>query len=308
VRRVVGAIGRTFITVGILILLFVAYQLWGTGIYTAREQNKLEQQFNEVLASNGNGSPTPTSTTTPSSAPTTTTTTEPAPPPPPVGDALAQIRIPKIGVDSIVVNGVSRDDLRKGPGHYPDTPLPGQEGNSAIAGHRTTYGAPFGDLDQLAPGDLILIRTVQGTFRYRVTEQLVVSPSAIEVIDPTPKSASDPSKGYKATLTLTTCNPKYSAAQRLVIKADLEANQVALPPSPGIGNSSNTLADGLSGEEGSKLPTLLSGLIVALIGLLWWLYFHRHPRWTTWIIGAIPFVIALFVFYSFLERVLPANY
>jgi sortase A len=311
VRRVVGAIGRTFITVGILILLFVAYQLWGTGIYTAREQNNLEQQFNAALRSEGQGSTTTTSTTgpaTPGSTPSTTTTTAPAPPPPPEGDAIARIRIPKISVDSIVVNGVTRDDLRKGPGHYPDTPLPGQLGNSAIAGHRTTYGAPFGDLDQLAPGDLILIRTLQGTFRYRVTEQLVVSPNAIEVIDPTPVSTTDPSKGFKATLTLTTCNPKFSAAQRLVIKADLAPNQTALPPSRGLGKTTALTDEGLSGEEGSKLPTVLSGLIVLLIGLLWWWFFHRHPRWTTWLIGAVPFAVALFFFYSFLERVLPANY
>lgn len=312
-RRVVGAIGRTFITVGILILLFVAYQLWGTGIYTAREQDKLSQQFNAALQADGQDSPTTTSTSLPVPAvpgPTasTTTTTEPAPPAPPEGEAIARIKIPKIGVDSIVVNGVTRDDLRKGPGHYPDTPLPGQLGNSAIAGHRTTYGAPFGDLDQLVPGDVIQVRTLQGSFRYAMTEQLIVSPNAIEVIDPVPVSATDPSKGFRATLTLTTCNPKFSAAQRLVIHAELAPNQTALPASLGPGKTTTLTEEGLSGEEGSKLPMILSGLIVLLIGLLWWFFFHRHPRWTTWIIGAIPFVVALFFFYSFLERVLPANY
>ena len=310
-RRVVGAIGRTFITIGILILLFVAYQLWGTGIYTARQQDQLEQQFNAKLAVSGDNAPTPTTATTtlpgPSGPTATTTTTEPAPPPPPEGDAIARIRIAKIGVDTIVVNGVTRDDLRKGPGHYPDTPLPGQEGNSAIAGHRTTYGAPFGNLDQLAPDDLIEVRTLQGSFRYRVTEQFIVAPSEISVIEPTPKVPDDTSTGFVATLTLTTCNPKYSAAQRLIIKAELEADQVALPAPKNV-VSARITEEGLSGEEGSKLPTLLSGLIVLIIGALWWLFFHRHPRWTTWIIGAIPFSLALFVFYSFLERVLPANY
>ncbi|MCJ7670998.1 MAG: hypothetical protein MUP67_02995, partial [Acidimicrobiia bacterium] len=109
--------------------------------------------------------------------------------------------------------------------------------------------------------------------------------------------------------TLTTCNPKYSAAQRLIIKADLELkpDQVALP-APKRSVSPTITEEGLSGEEGSKLPTLLSALIVLLIGALWWLFFHRHPRWTTWIVGAIPFAIALFIFFSYLERVLPANY
>jgi sortase A len=313
VRRVVGVIGRVFITSGVLILLFVAYQLWGTGIYTAREQSALEKEFDASLATGGQEAPTTSSTSTATTLPgtppssTTTSTTEPPPPPPPEGDAVAHIEIPKIGVDSIVVNGVTRDDLRKGPGHYPDTPLPGQQGNSAIAGHRTTYGAPFGNLDQLSEGDLIQVRTLQGNFKYRVREQLVVKPADVAVIDPTPADPDHPDKGYLATLTLTTCNPKYSAAQRLVIHADLEPDQVALP-APSVVRNVTLTKEGLSGEEGSKLPAVIAGLIAAAIGALWWLFFHRHPRWTTWIIGAIPFAIALFAFYSFLERVLPANY
>lgn len=305
-RRVVGAIGRTFITVGVLILLFVAYQLWGTGIYSARAQVQLEQQFKEALRSGTRTTPPPTTATVPS-APTTTTTLASAPLPPPAGEAVAQIRIPKIGVDSIVVNGVTRDDLRKGPGHYPDTPLPGQEGNAAIAGHRTTYGAPFADLDQLAPDDLIEVRTAQGSFRYRVTEQLIVSPSDVGVIDPVPKSPGDPDTSFAATLTLTTCNPKYSAEQRLVVKAELEAGQIAYQ-APVLDRTPKLTEEGLSGEKSSTLPAIIGGLIVALIGALWWLLFHRHPRWTTWVIGAIPFAVALFFFYSYLERLLPSNY
>ncbi len=314
-RRVVGAIGRVFITAGILILLFVAYQLWGTGLYAAREQDQLEQQFNTALAredarpsSSATSSSTTSTTVTgvpPSS--TTTTTSAPSPPPPPDGEAVARIEIPEIGVDSIVVNGVTRDDLRKGPGHYPDTPLPGQEGNAAIAGHRTTYGAPFGDLDQLAEGDLIQVRTLQGNFKYRVSEQLIVRPSDVAVILPTPVDPDDPSKGFEPTLTLTTCNPKYSAAQRLVIKAALEDGDEAFAASKLARNVTIT-EEGLSGEEGSKLPAAIAGAIAAIIGLLWWLLFHRHPRWTSWFIGAIPFAVALFFFYSYLERVLPANY
>ena len=292
-RRVVGAVGRVFITAGILILLFVAYQLWGTGLYTAREQDRLEQQFDAAVVRADDGS--------------TTTTTEPPPPPPPEGEAVARIQIPKIGVDSIVVNGVSRDDLRKGPGHYPDTPLPGQEGNAAIAGHRTTYGAPFGDLDQLSEGDLIRVRTLQGNFEYRVREQLIVRPSDVAVIEPTPVDPNDSSEGFEPTLTLTTCNPKYSAAQRLVIKADLEDGEDAFP-APKIVQDATITEEGLSGEEGSKLPAAIAGAIAAIIGLLWWLLFHRHPRWTSWFIGAIPFAVALFFFYSYLERVLPATY
>jgi sortase A len=313
VRRVVGAIGRVFITVGVLILLFVAYQLWGTGLYTAREQNQLEQEFNSALAREGEDAPTTSSSTTTTTIPgtppssTTTTTSQPPPPPPPEGDAVARLQIDKIGVDVIVVNGVNRDDLRKGPGHYPETPLPGQQGNSAIAGHRTTYGAPFSNLDQLAEGDIIQARTLQGNFRYRVSGQEIVAPSDISVIDPTPVNAEVPEDGYLATLTLTTCNPKYSAAQRLVIHAELTDEFVPLP-APAAVEDSKITEEALSGEESSKLPAVIAGLIAALIGALWWLLFHRHPRWTTWLIGAIPFAVALFFFYSFIERLLPANY
>ena len=218
---------------------------------------------------------------------------------PPTGDAVARIQIPKIGLDNIVVNGVDRDDLRKGPGHYPATPLPGQRGNSAIAGHRTTYGAPFGDLDQLSTGDEIRLRTLQGFFTYRMYQQLIVDPSDVAVLDP------DPAR--PATLTLTTCNPKYSAAQRLVVKAVLDS-PAPLPPPAGLPRHAKLAETGLSGDSGSKLPTFIAGIIAALVGGLWWLGYHRHPRWTSWFVGVIPFAVALFFFYSYLERVLPANY
>lgn len=306
-RRVMAALGRTFITVGILILLFVGYQLWGTSIYTAREQNALEQDFETTLAREGVPAPTSTTIGVPGE---TSETDEPAllaPTIPAEGDPVARIKIPKIGVDSIVVNGVSRNDLRKGPGLYPETALPGQAGNAAIAGHRTTYGAPFGDLDQLVVGDLVQVQTLYGVFRFRVTEQLIVAPSDVGVIDPKPVDPNTPSKGLIPQVTLTTCNPKYSAAQRLIVKADLEPDQVALP-APTTRGTTQISEEGLSGESGSVGPAALAGLIAALIGLAWWLFFHRHPSWATWIVGAVPFAVTLFFFYSFLERVLPANY
>jgi sortase A len=281
-RRVAAAIGRTLITVGVLILLFVAYQLWGTGIYTSQQQSNLRNQFNAALRKARAQPPT---------------TTELSPPLPPTGDAVASIQIPKMGLNDIVVNGIGTEDLRKGPGHYPATPLPGQVGNSAIAGHRTTYGAPFGNLDQLSSGDVIRLRTLQGSFTYRVYRQLIVDPSDVAVLD------ADPAR--PATLTLTTCNPKYSAAQRLVVKAALDG-PTPLPDPPGLtGKLTDT---GLSGDSGSLVPTFIAALIAAVVGGLWWLAFHRHPRWTNWFVGAIPFAVALFFFYTYLERLLPANY
>jgi len=317
VRHVISGIGKVLVTLGILILLFVAYQLWGTGIYTARAQNQLEQDFQSQLDQIGvtptsipSRTPGSTTVTTPSSTPTTvpvvTTLPPVSAPDPSAGDVLAHLVIPKIGVDSYVVEGTADGDLRKGPGHYPATPLPGQVGNSGIAGHRTTYGAPFGELDSLEVGDAIQVTTVQGSFQYEVTEKSVVSPGTTEVLDP-------PDQPGLAVLTLTTCHPKYSAQERLVIRAELLVPTGGQPlPStvdPGDPKVRDAdLADSLSGDSGPILPTIIAGLVLALVGALWWLLFHRHPRWTTWFIGVVPFAITLSVFYYLLERALPANY
>ena len=295
-RRVVAATGRVLVAVGILILLLVAYQLWGTGIYEARQQSKLKSEFARSLEHQ----PATTTTTTGAPAASTTTTTTL---PPPSGDAIAILRIPKIGVDSAVVQGIERPDLRKGPGHYPLTPLPGQLGNAAIAGHRTTYGAPFYRLDELVKGDDISIRTAAGTYHYAVTGQLIVPPTDVSVLDATPD----------ATLTLTTCNPRYSARQRLVVHATLVADKSPPPapaPPPAVVQraAARISSAGLSGEGESRLLTLWWGLAAAAVGGLWWLVFHRHPRYTTWLVGVVPFLLVLFFFYSHLDRLLPANY
>jgi sortase A len=129
------------------------------------------------------------------------------------GDALTRIVIPTIKVDTVVVEGTGASALRAGAGHYPNTPLPGEEGNVAIAGHRTTYGKPFANLDRLNPGDEIVLQTPIGHHVYKVSRPpFVVSNTDFTVISQTP--------GH--TLTLTTCHPKGSASQRLVIKADME--------------------------------------------------------------------------------------
>ena len=302
-RTVIGAVGRVLITVGLLILLFVAYQLWGTGIYEARAQSDLESQFNRDLARQGSQSTTTTSGATSTTAPTATTAPPALSPAPADGDPVGVIKIDKIGVDKVVVEGTSVPDLRKGPGHYTGSPLPGQLGNAAIAGHRTTYGAPFGDLDQLAKGDRITVRTLTGTWDYvLVDDPFAVNPDQIEVLDPT----IDPATGQPlATLTLTTCEPKYQATERLVVKAQITSSQTALP---GPDRKKLVLDAGLSGGDASRAPVLIWGLIAAAVGALWWFLFHRYPRWTTWFAGVIPFLVVLFVFYTYLERVLPNNY
>ncbi len=151
---------------------FVAYQLWGTGLQTAAAQRDLDARFSALIAETPAMSIADTPTTTTAVSPTTTvaspastttvvensttTTTTVAPAIWPadagiaIGDPIARIEMPAIGTDHIVVAGVGVDELQQGPGHFPDTPLPGQLGNAAIAGHRTTYGQPFHDVDRLA--------------------------------------------------------------------------------------------------------------------------------------------------------------
>jgi len=125
------------------------------------------------------------------------------------GDAIARISMPAIGVAEYVVEGTDLGSLRKGPGHYPETPLPGEPGTTAIAGHRTTYGAPFRDIDDLDPGDRIVVDMSDGRFVYRVEGTRIVDDQDLSVLD---------AVGHKR-LMLSACHPLYSAAQRIIVYA-----------------------------------------------------------------------------------------
>jgi sortase A len=133
------------------------------------------------------------------------------------GDALTRIKIPRINVDVVVVEGTTASALRAGAGHYPNTPLPCEQGNVAIAGHRTTYGKPFHNLDLLRPGDDVILETPVGSCTYKVAKNpYPVSPNDGSVVLPTPEPS----------LTLTTCHPKGSAKQRLIVRATLQGAPV----------------------------------------------------------------------------------
>ncbi len=144
-----------------------------------------------------------------------------------IGDSLTRIVIPDIKVDVVVVEGTTASALRAGAGHYADTPLPCEVGNVAIAGHRTTYGRPFHNVDQLKVGQEITLETPIGSCTYEIDQEpFEVSPSQLEVVANTPD---------EAMLTLTTCHPKGSARQRLIVKATLVRSDV--PPANGGANA-----------------------------------------------------------------------
>jgi sortase A len=202
-RTVVRGIGQTLITAGLIILLFVVYELWWTGFTTKRDQhrllNTLRQQWarGEVIAD------------------------------PPLGSGIAILRIPRFGPHYlfVIVQGTSTADLIEGPGHYPGTAMPGKVGNFAVAGHRTTYLHPFYNLNQLKPGDPIVIETARTWFTYTVEDiprtaaryQEIVSPSDIDVAYPVPDQPDAALPATQRVLTFTSCNPRYSAAQRIVV-------------------------------------------------------------------------------------------
>ena len=130
------------------------------------------------------------------------------------GDPMGRIVIPAIGVSDVFVQGTGSGDLRKGPGHYPATPLPGERGTVAIAGHRTTYGAPFRNVDKLDRGDRIELRMPYARFTYRVERTKIVPPTELSVTDRVDHDR----------LVLSACHPLYSAAQRIIVFARLDAS------------------------------------------------------------------------------------
>ena len=297
-RRVLGAVGRASISAGILILLCVAYQLWGTGVAEARAQDRLRADFRadvERRPQRGGGGPPP-----PPEATTTTATPARASP---EGEAIAILRIPRIDLEKAVVEGVSVEALKRGPGHYPGTPLPGNPGNAAIAGHRTTYGAPFLRLDELRPGDRIEVTTRDADATYEVTGSRVVNPTQNEVLEPTPDNR----------LTLTTCHPRYSAAERLIVTARLLDEPVMAPPDtpgdtpPPQGQVAALSTEDLSGEPVPRWPAAAWGGLAAAIWSITAFAARRWRRFAAYAIGAPVFLVVLFVFFENVARLLPAN-
>jgi sortase A len=277
--RVTGIAGKTLVISGLLVLGLVVYQLWGTGIQTAQAQSDLSSQFNKSRAALV--AVTPSSAATVESATTSTavaTTIGPGEPtiapttiavePPRIdlstikeGDPIGRIVIPQIGVDKMMVAGVARDDLKKGPGHFPGTALPGQSGNAAIAGHRTTFGAPFRDIDQLRPKDRFTVETLAGIYTYEVFEEP-------QVIDPTDVEQVIGSSPF-AQLTLMACHPPYSARERIIVRAVLvpEESAPVSQVTPNVYSNDDGVSDnGAAFDEDTADQPATASTIVGLDG------------------------------------------
>jgi sortase A len=204
VRRVVGLAGELLITLGVLLLLFAAWQLWWTDVAADRDQTRIVQALERDFADGHSAAGADAGI-------------------PDVGDdgAFAVVRIPRFGTDYArpVLEGTERPVLALGVGHYVGTAGPGQVGNFAVAGHRTTYGRPFHDVDRLADGDRVVVETAAQVYVYEVTSREIVRPSEVGVIAPVPDEPdATPSERL---ITLTSCHPKYSATQRFVVHGRL---------------------------------------------------------------------------------------
>jgi sortase A len=226
-RTFARGLGQLLITLGVVILLFVVYELWFTGFYTQAQQRKLTQQIENSWRHGG------------------LDISQVRIGHVPIGSGIAILRIPRFGrhYHMAVVEGTNYDDLQKGPGHYPGTALPGQVGNFSVAGHRTTYLHPFYDINALKPGDKIVLETKAMWFTYTVENiprvkayphipyQEIVDPTDVKVAYAVPDQA-DPNRAPRLKLlTFTSCNPRYYAAQRIVVHALLTQ---ALPKGPGV--------------------------------------------------------------------------
>jgi LPXTG-site transpeptidase (sortase) family protein len=277
--------------VGAVAILFVIWQLWGTSISQHHEQLQLQSTFEAAVHSHH--SPPPTA-----SGPALIAADQ-AVPTPAEGTPVAEIEIPTIGLNEYVVSGTAESDLAKGPGHYIGTAAPGQAGNVAIAGHRTTNGAPFNRLGQLAIGNEIYLTTASGERLTYVVSQAprAVSPSDVEVLDNFGDNR----------ITLTTCNPEYSSAQRLIVVGELKQ------PKPPVATKATPRAYKIVNSKTASWDWALLPVAVLEAGVLMLLGLS-NSRFSTWFGGfGRWFILAplwgagLYVLFGTLTMLLPAT-
>ena len=199
IRTAVRGLGELFITAGIVVLLFVAYQVVWTNYEAHRAADRVADDIRDDWTQ------PPRGTTGPAATPATT------------GEGFAFLHIPRLGTrwSVPVVEGVALPDLARGVGHYPKTAGPGDVGNFAVAGHRATNGEPFAALDKVRKGDVVVAETRDSWFTYVVDRTRIVAPDAVWVLDPVPgRPSATPTRPL---LTLTTCNPRWASYERLIV-------------------------------------------------------------------------------------------
>jgi sortase A len=214
-RNAMRRAGWVMISLGVFTLYFLVYQLVGTNAITSKAQDELRRELTEQYSAAGK------------QPGATALKAEPTPKP---GEGFAMINIPKIDLEWAIVQGHEREgmtqaeierfqraDLKKGPAHIGTTKLPGVPGTFAVAGHRTTHGAPFNRLDKLGEGDEIRVSTPLATYTYKVTDKRIVLPTAVEVL----RDVKGKDGKLKTQIVLSTCNPKFSARERLIIFGEL---------------------------------------------------------------------------------------
>lgn len=225
-------IGEILITAGVLLGLFVVWQLFYTDVQSGREQAAVLDSLDWVEPVVGVGQANPSGEITgeltvipliPEELKTYSPNGAPVMGEPAHTETFATLYVPRWGSDYIkpISQGVTRRDVldRLGIGHYPNTAMPGAVGNFAIAGHRTTYGKPFANIDLLEVGDSLVVQTEDTWYVYKVTTMDIVQPTFVQAIADNPLEPG--SSANTAMITLTSCHPKYSAAQRYIVHGEL---------------------------------------------------------------------------------------
>jgi len=243
---VLRGFGQLLITAGMVLLLFVVYELWVSNLFADRKQHQVRQQLATAWRTGQDPLKGQDRLNLPIGKQVVL----------PVGDGFANLYIPQFGKDYVktIVQGTDDASLNEGPGHYVNSQLPGQIGNFALAGHRVGKGEPFLNLDQLHPGDKVVVQTASNWYVYTVLGNVqayhaalkltsasaravaisnalaatdsqgvpgreIVSPTAVQVVAPVP--AHPDQTPTRALLTMTTCHPKYTANQRMIVHAVL---------------------------------------------------------------------------------------
>lgn len=330
VSRFLTGLGKTLISLGLLTFLFVGFQLWGTGV----EESKHQQELTDDLRKQVQDLPAQaTDVGTLGTGRRGSTLDEvvdrlsavhgrdKALAAPKTGDTIGVIEIPKLAVKKVFVEGTDTEDLRKGPGHYSDTPFPGTKGNAGIAGHRTTYGAPFSRLDELQPNDIIKIYTRQGRFDFSVLPTPADAPgekgAAWWVV--TPEDVHVLADKGDTRITLTACHPKLSDKRRIIVSARLTgtAPPAVAPAKPTATNQTTTAA-----TAKKKLATAFDESLTWKTDLLpkvaWWaaaafgvwllayiLGRVLNRKWTMYLVASPVFFFCIWYTFTWVNRAMP---